>query len=557
MNKKLHKKIAAIMLILALLLAGCTGGETPASTPTDDKSDSNLSTETTQPETKSEGSSAPAQVVAFNTVDSESWDPLRDSTAASWTHHVLEGLMCWEDGQLALGTAESIDISDDGLVYSIKIRDNAKWSDGTDVTAEQYRYGMMRILDPDNACKYAKESYYIKNGLAYNSGEATAEDVGIKVVDDKTLEITLEAPCAYFKELLTNKRYAPIRQEIVEGDVNWWQDPAKFVGNGPFMVETMNPTDKVVLRPNPYYHSKDRVKLEELEIKFITDSQVELMAFKNNEIQVGIIPAPEAIDSLKESNELVVTPKLSIYYLVVNTQKDEVSDAKVRQALSMAINRQQIVDNVTKGQEVPAYGLCPDIVMDYGKNMPFRDVYPEYFTENIEKAKELLKEAGYPDGKGFPKTVYAISSGGEHAKIAQAIQAMWKANLGIEVEIESLETSVFIKERKNGTYPIARYQWSSSYSDPIAWLGLYLSTDENNDSKYVNTAYDELILSAMTEVNVEKRFEMLHEAEEMIINDMAVIPLFYPTNKFYVKNNVKGVGFNADGSLQFKLAYVE
>lgn len=559
--KRKMRKILAAALALCLMLTGCTGGNETAAKSDQEPSESQLSKETQSTDSpksqESEPSADKAQKITYNTNDSESWDPLRDSTVGAVVRHMLEGLTSWEKGELTLGAAETIDVSEDGLVYTAKISDEAVWSDLKPVTAQDFQYGILRILNPDNACKYAKDNYYLKNGEAYNRGEVSAEEVGVRCIDDKTIELTLEAPCAYFKELLAYKTYYPLRQDIVEGNEKWWSSPDTFVSNGPFIMESYVAGDKMLLKKNPTYRDASAVKLSELEIRFITDPQVELMAYKTGEIQVGIMPPPESLEELKASKDLMLSPKLTIYWLVVNTQMDVVNDARVRKALSMAIDRKQIVENVTKGEEIPAYGLCPNIVMDYAAGMPFRDVYPEYFEENVEEARRLLEEAGYPGGQGFPELVYAISTGGDHAKIAQAIQAMWKANLGIEVKIESLESAVFIKERKSGTYPIARYQWASSYSDPEAWLGLYLSTQENNDSKYVNPAYDELINAANKEADVAKRFDLLHQAEKMLIDDMAVIPLFYPTNKFIVKQNVKDVGFNANGSLYFKHAYIE
>jgi len=497
------------------------------------------------------------QKAVFNTHNSESWDPLRDSTVGTVTSHIFEGLTIWEDGKVVLGAAEKIDISPDGLVYTIKLRDNLKWSDGQALTAEDFKYGIIRILEPALTGKYAKDSFYLKNAQAFNEGKVKADDVGIKVIDDKTLEMTLESPCGFFQSVLTYKNYYPLRKDIVEKDPNWWMKTDTMIGNGAFKMKEFNPGYKMVLVPNANYREAEKVKLDTLEIRFIADSQVELMAFKANEIQVGILPPSDAVEELKASGDLYIYPKLQVYWLVMNNQASPVNDVKVRRALALSIDRDAIVNKVLRGGQIPAYGMCPPIINDVSADKPFRDVYPEYFEMDIPKAKALLAEAGYPDGKGFPQTTYLLSIGGDHAVIAQAIQSMWKQNLGIEVDLEALESAVFIKERRAVTYPIARYIWATNIPDPSVWLNLYISDGRNNDSKYVNPEYDKVIYSAINEPDVAKRFALLHQAEKMLIDDMGVIPLFYPMNKILIKKNIKDLDFTPAGGVLFKHAYVE
>lgn len=542
MKDKLWKKAVALVLAAAMagtVTAGCgsnSGGGTEG--------------------TVSSGKDTDA--VAYNTLESESWDPLRDSTSGGLIKHLFEGLMTWENGELTLGCAESITPSEDMLEYDILIRDDAVWSDGEPVTAEDFRYSWLRQLNPENAAKYCSYLYWVKNAEEYNTGACSEEEVGIEAVSEKELKVTLKAPCAYFEELLAGKIYLPVRKDVAEQSETWWASPDTCIGNGPYKLESYTANDCMVLVKNESYREADKVYIQKVTARFITDSEVELMAYQTGEIQVGIMPPTDSLSELESSGDLVSNPKLTCYWLVMNCQDEVMKDPNVRKALAMAIDREQIVEKVTKGGEIPAYSLIPPQVEDTSTGEAFNADSADYFSYDAEGAKQLLADAGYPDGEGFPKLTYAISSGSNHAEIAQAIQSMWKENLGIEVEIVEEELSVFIADRKEGKFNIARYTWEGSYADPDTWLSLYVSNSENNDSKYSSSAYDELIGQARAEIDAAKRFELLHEADELLISeDMAVIPLYYPVNNFLVNPSVKDLGINPNGDVYWKGAYVE
>lgn len=539
MKKTGRKKFIAAVAIMAMLATMATGCGSSSS-----GSDSSSGGSTTE--------------VTYNTLESESWDPMRDSTSGGLIKHLFEGLMTWENGELTLGCAESVTPSDDKLTYDIVIRDDAKWSDGKDVSAEDFRYSWLRQLNPENAAKYCSYLYWIENGEEYNTGVATEDEVGLEVVGDKELKVTLKAPCAYFEELLAGKVYLPVRSDVVEQSETWWSDPATCIGNGPYKLESYTANDSMVLVKNDNYREADKVYIGKVTARFITDSQVELMAYQTGEIQVGIMPPTDSLSDLEASGDLVSNAKLTCYWLVLNCQEDVMSDARVRKALSMAIDRDTLVANVTKGGEIPAYDLVPPQVEDTSTGEAFNKDSGDYYSYDVEQAKELLSEAGYPDGEGFPTLTYAISSGSNHAEIAQAIQSMWKENLGINVEIVEEELSVFISDRKAGKFSIARYTWEGSYADPDTWLSLYVSDSENNDSKYSSSEYDEIVKEAQQEIDPAKRFELLHEADELLIQeDMAVIPLFYPVNNYIVKSSIKNLGINPNGDIYWKGASIE
>ncbi len=497
---------------------------------------------------------AETQRLVYSNIENASYDPIRNGSIIELTSHMFEGLTCWTEGELTLGQAESIDVSEDGLVYTVKLRDDIFWSDGEPVTAYDFQYSWLRELDPVTAAKYVDRLYCIKNAQAYNSGECTAEEVGIECPDERTIIIYLEAPQLIFEEYLAAPTYMPVRQDMVEtyGD-DWAQNPESCIGNGPFrMIEHVR-GEKIVYEKNPYYYDADKITLEEIECRFITDPSVELMAYETGEIQVATRPTAESC--LLHMDESYIISRLSSMWLVVDCQDEVLSDARVRKALALAMDRQAICDAVFKGAEQPAYSIVPSSLVDPSTGEAW-SAAGRLFEENVEEAKALLAEAGYPNGEGFPTITYGTSSGAEHEEVAQAITAMWKANLGINCEIKIEDNAAFIDHRKEGAFDVARYMNSNGYNDPSTNLETYRSDNSNNDSHYNNPEYDKLVDAAEMEADIDKRIDLLRQQDAMLIEDMAVIPLYTPSQKTLVKPQVVGVGINPSGSLDFKRAYI-
>lgn len=496
-------------------------------------------------------------VVTFNALESESWDPLRDSQSGNLMANMYEGLTEYIDGEVALGAAKSITLADDAMSAEVILRDDGKWSDGKAVTAGDFVYSIMRQLNPDSAAKYAANLYFIKNATEYNAGEAAAEDVGLSAKDDSTLEITFAYPMTEndLYEQLADQTAYPVREDAVEGSETWWSDPSTCLTNDPFMLQSYTPNDSLVMVKNPNYRDFDSIKIDELDARFITDSQVELMAYKSGELQIGIMPPSTSLAEYEESGELYSKTKASWYGLDLNMNEDVFQDEKVRKALALSIDRESLVENVTKGGEVAAYSLISPIIQDLSKGISFNDVEGQQFTEDVDEAKKLMEEAGYPNGEGFPTLTYGISSDSYHAAVAQAIAAMWKENLGINVEIQQEELSTFIQDRHSGAFPIARYTNGSNFTSPAHQLELYLSTGDDNDSFYANPDYDDLLKKAAAAGNVDERYSYYQQANALLMSDMPVIPLFYPVNNYLINTNLKGVGINNGGRLDFTHAY--
>ena len=518
------------------------------------------------------GSSSSNQQLVFNLgEDTETMDPTLNNSSGAGTMilNAFEGLMVLdENDQPVEGTAESMEVSEDGLVYTFKIREDAKWSDGEAVTADNFKYSWLRALNKETAAEYAYQLFYIKNAEKFYNGEATAEEVGINVIDEKTLEVTLETPTAYFPQLLAFTTYVPLREDIVSANPEGWAtNPETYVSNGPFKLVQWDMKDQLVFEKNENYWDKDSVKLESLTFKLVTDDTTAYSELKaGNFDMVNSVPTNEIEPGIEEG--LVhVNPKLGNYYFAINVGKQDTlsEDVKevlnnklVRQALNLAIDRQEIIDNVGKAEQIPAYSFVPQGITDEnGNDFASKEYYdPSDMEGNIAKAKELLKEAGYENGNGIPTIELMYNSEGAHKDICQIIQQNWE-EIGVNVELTNQEWAVFLNTRQQGDYQIARHGWIGDYIDPMTFLDLWVTGGGNNDCGFSNARYDELIAAAKVETDSAKRLEMLREAEDILMDEMPILPIYYYTTVTAANENVKGVRISTLGKISFKYAYKE
>ena len=518
------------------------------------------------------GSSSSNQQLVFNLgEDPETMDPTLNNSSGAGTMilNAFEGLMVLdENDQPVEGTAESMEVSEDGLVYTFKIREDAKWSDGEAVTADNFKYSWLRALNKETAAEYAYQLFYIKNAEKFYNGEATAEEVGINVIDEKTLEVTLETPTAYFPQLLAFTTYVPLREDIVSANPEGWAtNPETYVSNGPFKLVRWDMKDQLVFEKNENYWDKDSVKLESLTFKLVTDDTTAYSELKaGNFDMVNSVPTNEIEPGIEEG--LVhVNPKLGNYYFAINVGKQDTlsEDVKevlnnklVRQALNLAIDRQEIIDNVGKAEQIPAYSFVPQGITDEnGNDFASKEYYdPSDMEGNIAKAKELLKEAGYENGNGIPTIELMYNSEGAHKDICQIIQQNWE-EIGVNVELTNQEWAVFLNTRQQGDYQIARHGWIGDYIDPMTFLDLWVTGGGNNDCGFSNARYDELIAAAKVETDSAKRLEMLREAEDILMDEMPILPIYYYTTVTAANENVKGVRISTLGKISFKYAYKE
>lgn len=460
------------------------------------------------------------------------------------------------DNNPQLAIAEDIKTSADGLTWTIKLKDT-KWNNGDPVTAEDFKFAWLRALDPENAAEYSYQLFYIKNGEAYNSKKAKAEDVAIKVVDPKTLEVTLENPTPYFKSLLAFPTYYPVNAKIVKENKEWNLKPETFVANGPFKMKSWSHNDKIVVVKNENYWDAKNVKLTELTFNLVEDAKAALTAFEAGQLDgTDNIPLTD-IDRLRQSGTLKTTPYLGNYFYRFNTTKKPFNDPKVRQALAMAIDRKALVDQVFKGGQTPAFGFVPGGIPDAEQGKEFRTIGGEFFKEDLAKAKQLLAEAGYPDGKGFPEFEILYNTNGNHQIPAQAIQDMWSKNLGIKVKLIGQEWKVYQRSEQDLQYDVARAGWIGDYVDPMTFVDMFVTNGGNNQTGWSNKDYDKAIETAKKSGDQKVRMTAMHDAEKILMTDMPIMPIYYYVMNFVQKETIKGVFRSPLGYLDFKTASVE
>jgi oligopeptide transport system substrate-binding protein len=479
----------------------------------------------------------------------------------------FEGLMGYDaDGKLVPAAAESYTVSDDGLVYTFKLRGDGVWSNGDPVKASDFAFAWKRILAPETAADYASEFYYIKNGQKYNAGELAADEVGVRVIDDSTLEVTLESPTGFFLDLTTIFFYMPENEKIVSANPEWTLDAATYVGNGPFKLREWRPKDRIIIERNDKFRGASKVKLDKVEFRILTDANSTLSTYEAGDLDVADSNIPAAmIPTLIAEGKARTVPYLATVWMHFNVSDNAMEydpvqakatlDPNVRKALNLAIDRTVLVKNITRGGEKPATSFVPyGIIGRDGKEFKNKDYFkPE---GDVAEAKRLLAEAGYPDGKDFPPLTYIYGDFGVNGEIAQAVQAMLKTNLNVTLNLESMEYGVMLNRRgkKNRQYIMAYHRWIGDYVDPSNFLTILTYVDSLNHN---NPKYDETIAKAQVTVDPIERYKILHDAEDILMDDMPFLPLYYMTNTIMVRDYVKGYKKDILGYIQFKEVNLE
>lgn len=532
--KRILALAISMVLLLSIALTGCGGGG------------SNNAAGTT--------AAAPAEkiLVVNNGSEPGSLHPGKATgTHDSWVlEHTLEGLTKKSpDGNIVAGMAAELPkASADGLTYTIKLRD-AKWTNGDPVTAGDFEYAWKYCLAPATASEYAYQMYYLKGGEAYNTSSETdpaklkaLEDaVGVKALDDKTLQVTLEQPTPYFVELLSFYTYYPVPSKVQAANENWYTEAATYVSNGAFKLAEWNHKESVKIVKNPDYYDAASIKLDGIEFVMLEDSTSAWQMYQNDEIHL-LYPIPtEVTNQLRtaKSPELKIGADLSIYYYGMNTTKKPFNNVKVRKALAMAIDRTAIVENVTMGGQLPAFSMVPAGIPDTTGD--FRKNGGDYFKEDVEEAKKLLAEGLKEEGVNTLNFTLTYNTSDAHKKIAEAIQEMWRKNLGIEVKLENVEFQVKLDRERVLDYEMSRSGWIGDYVDPMTFLDMWTSFSQQNNTGWKNDQYDAFIRSAMVEQDPAKRLVALHDAEKLLMENIPVIPIYFYTKPYTVKPYVTGV----------------
>ncbi|MCX7024028.1 MAG: peptide ABC transporter substrate-binding protein [Spirochaetes bacterium] len=494
----------------------------------------------------------------------DGYDPgiTNNSFASPFMNQLFEGLVTYNAlGEIVPGNAESWTISPDGKVYTFALRKNLKWSNGKPLTAKDYRYSLMRVLDPKTGARYADMlTVYVVGAEEYFGGKGPKESVGIKVINDYSLQITLKEPAPYYLGILAMWVYSPVNQQAVEASPErWTMDPATFISNGPFKVVSIKMGEGVVLQKNEFYWNADAVKLAEINFRFILEPATALSAFEKGEIDgFREVPASDIPRLRTGSDAFHILPAFGTTFYDVNTTKKPYSDPKVRRALALALDRDELIDNVLQAPSTPTIALvAPGYVFG---GVDFTEAHKKYgFSSkaSVEEAKKLLAEAGFPDGKGFPVLELSYYTNATVKKMVEAMQQMWEKNLNIKVKIKVQDWAIYYAGIQKLDYDIGAMGWGGDYLHPMTFLQLFTSSSTNNNAGYKNPEYDALVAKTINETDPAKAVELMHQVEDIFVRDLPVISLYSRSNTIMVAPYIKNWALTALANLYFKDAYIE
>ena len=462
---------------------------------------------------------------------------------------ILEGLLRKDKtGKSVAGIAEKWEKSKDGLVWTFHLRDGVKWSNGDPVTANDFKAGWIRGLNPDTAGSNASMLFVIKNGEKYNAKKVSENEVGIKVIDDKTLQVTLESPIPYFDDLVTFKSFMPLNQKFYNEAKGKYFTEAKYtISNGPYILEKWTHDSELKFKKNPNYWDGANVKTDNVELKIIaTDSAVN--AFKNKEVDVTAVTFEQAKEFAGKP-ELVKANDGGIYYLLFNTKENVFKNAKVRRAITMAINKEELVNKVLEGSEKLTKTFTPSGI---GLNGVSKDFPAEVATDqpkfNVAEAKKLLAEGLKEEGLSeLPRFEILFNDTGSRKAIAEYIQESLRNNLGANVELDMVSGKERIERTKKRDYQISLQNWTGDFLDPITYLDLFDSTNANNRGDFKNVKYDELTKTVKSSADPKVRVPAMIEMEKLISEEQPVTILFQKQKLYLVNPKVKNLGFVSIG----------
>ena len=555
--------VAALAIAGAMALSGCGGAKSGNDSAADSKS------------VQSDGAKTGKKILTVQLgPDVETIDPALNSAVdgANYILFAFDNLLKMDkDGKVVPGLAEKYEVSDDQLTWTFHLRDGLKWSDGSALTAEDFVYSWQRLVDPNVAAPYAQtvlgmvEGYDDAIGRPDADGNTTVDPdptkLKVEAPDEKTLIVHMAKPTPYFDKLAAFVSLSPVKKDVVEANPDGWSiDPKTYISTGPFKLTGWEPGSYLMFEKNENYWDADSIKLDGIKCLLMQDQNATFSAYESGDaLMIKDVPTQE-ITTLKERSDFHIDPILGTYYLDLNTTLDEFKDPKVREALSLALDRKYISETITSGTYTPASGFVSEGVTDWNgtawqDNITDKSAYINIddHAGNLAKAKELLKEAGYENGVGLPEMVYSTNDASYHKKIAEYLQQAW-GELGLKVQVNIVEWKSFTPQRRSGNYQIARDGWVMDYNDPSNILELALTGNGNNNAKYSNPEFDALMSKAATEKDPQTRFGYLHQAEDFIMKDTAMVPLLY-YNDFYLQSDkITGSWHSPDGFWHFEYA---
>lgn len=505
------------------------------------------------------GESEKQAITVATTSESGGLDPagMIANTYLAYSLSALDELLVYdENGEIEYRGATSYEKNEEGTVWTFHLREDAKWSDGSPVTAADYRNTIERSLDPASGNGYANDLFFIENAEAIYNGEAEMDSLGVETPDDYTLIFHLSTPCVYFLDLLRLPVYTPSCEKYADAVGSGWDtDPTTSLANGPFCLKEYVPGQYFTLERNPYYWDQDQIGLEEITYRFFDSQQSMQAAYETGEVDVAPGLLATVMTEYEGQDDLLLTDAIATRYIYMNLSVEPLQDVRVRKALNLGLDRETLCKMVGE-DTAPTYHLVASAMKDKATGESFTEESEDPFKENIKEAQELLKEAGYPNGEGFPELTYNYPALEMDADTAQALQQQWKENLGITIRLNAQELQVNYSERRAGNFELCRMNWTADFSDPYTYLSMLLSNSTYNCSGIQDETYDQILAQSDTETDVQKRSELLHQAEQYAVGEQYyIIPLYNMKNVNLVNPKIEGIRQNpATGALEYRQA---
>jgi oligopeptide transport system substrate-binding protein len=548
-DRRMIKSYGILAMIAAALVAGCGGSSAEGASGPQAQIGGPSGTELAERQVVHVGNGAELQTL----------DPHHAEDTASFNVQMdlYEGLVSEAaDGELVPGVAADWTVSEDGKTYVFNLRREARWSNGDPVTAHDFVFSFRRGVDPKTLSVYSYILTPLLNADEITAGKRKPEDLGVRALDDHTLEIKLANPTPYFLGLLAHSMSSPVHRATLETHGDQWTRPGNLVGNGAFKLDEWVVQSHVKVVRNPHYWDNANTKLEEVWFHAIEDQNAEMQRFRALELDMTeIIPAAQ-IGFIRENlaDELVVAPYLGSYYYGFNVTRPPFKDKpKLRRALSLAVNRDVITKQVLNVGQISSYGFVPPIAGYTQQQM----IEASWTQEQREaEAKRLYAEAGYgPDNPLRTQIMYNTQE--DHRRIAVAIQQMWKQVLGVEAEILNQEWKVFLDTRnQRRDTQVYRQGWIGDYNDPFTYLELLRSTAGQNDSGYSNPEYDKLVTASQSALDPQARMELLQQAERLMLTEMPIMPLYIYVRPRLIQPWIRGYESNIMDHHRHKYMYV-
>lgn len=477
-------------------------------------------------------------------------------------NNAFEGLVTYDsENNIIPGNAEKWELSEDGLTYTFHLRPNLKWSDGSALNAHDFVYSWLRVITPETGSLYADQLLpYVVGAKDFFDGKASADKVGLKALDDNTLEVKLITPTPFFLGLLATYTFCPVQKATVEANgEKWTLSENTYVSNGPFKVTKINFNESYEFEKNENYWNAENVKLQKLKFVFIPESATALTAFRAGDIDgFWEVPTSDLPTLRAESDELITVRAFGTTFHIFNNAKPPFDNPLVRKAFNLAIDRKALIEDVLGTNDTPAYSLiAPGYVADGVDVTEGRSTYGMEPGAQPEKAREALAEAGYPDGKGFPEIEYYYSTNDTFKKTVEALTAMLTDNLGIKIKLKTADWAVYYADVKAGRYQLGQYGWGGDYLHPMTFLPLLVTKGVNNYTGYSNPKYDELVARIQNTIDQETAIGLMREAEDTLMKDYPMLPLFFRSYSYMMRKTTAGYFRTPLNNLYFRDAYVE